>query len=312
MPDLLAFAKMLDPERLAEHTFAVPAQGESEGFHPAGTMAAIVAYAACSAFAGQELRSIHLAFVGAASSALPLTAELSVLRGGRQLISAAASITQEDRLCAHGYALLGPRTGDVIRHQADVPAVPGPSASVPVVADNYAEVRAVGGVDPFDPGLSVPPAWDTWVASEGLPDRPGLMEALIAFEANTFLVSAAVLPHRGVSMHSAHHDLMAVITTSDVVYHATPDGRPWLRFSQQSTYAGGGWVYGRGLAIHEDGQLLASFSEEAMFRNYPAGRTQGMLRGAATGLQARPRSRSGPAAEDAFNVTLARRPAGRR
>jgi acyl-CoA thioesterase len=292
-----AFAKILDPERLAEHTFVVPAQDESEGFHPAGTMAAIVAYAACSAFAGQELRSLHLAFVGAASSAKPLTAELSVLRSGRQLISAAASITQEDRLCAHGYAMLGPQTGDVIRHQVDVSsAVPGPSASVPVAADNYAEVRAVGGVDPFDPSLSVPPAWDTWVASEGLPDRPGLMEALIAFEANTFLVSAAVLPHRGISMHSAHHDLMAVITASDVVYHATPDGRPWLRFSQESTYAGGGWVYGRGLAFHEDGQLLASFSEEAMLRNYPAGRTRGMLPELLSGLEVRPRSRSGLAA----------------
>lgn len=278
MADLSAFAKILDLEPAGERMFVIPAaQDQSQTFHSAGMLAAIVTYAASQAFTGQDLRSIHLAFLGAASPAQPLTTEFTVLRGGRQLIAASASVTQDDRLCAHGYTLLGPQTDDVIRHQPDVPAdVPGPSVSVPVFADNYAEVRAVRGVDPFDPDLSAPPRWDTWVCSEGLPGRPGLMEALIAFEANTFLVSAAVLPHRGISMHSAHDDLMAVITTSDVVFHATPAGRPWLRFSQESTYAGGGWVYGRGLAFAADGQLLASFSEEAMFRNYPAGRTGGM------------------------------------
>jgi acyl-CoA thioesterase II len=277
MPDLLAFAEMLDPQRFKEHAFVVPAQDQSQGFYPAGTIAAIVAYAASAALPEQDLRSVHLAFVGAAASAQPLTAELSILRSGRQLASVSASVTQENRLCAHGYALLGPQTTDVIRHQVDTSAaVPGPAVSAPVVAGNYAEVRAAGGIDPFDPDVSAPPRWDTWVASEGLPHRPGLMEALIAYEANAFLVSAAVLPHRGISMHSAHNDLMAVITASDVVFHAPVHGLPWLRFSQESTYAGGGWVYGRGLAFNETDQLVASFSEEAMFRNYPAGRRQGM------------------------------------
>jgi acyl-CoA thioesterase II len=277
MPDLLAFAEMLDPRRFRESAFVVPAQDQSQDFYPAGTIAAIVAYAASAASPEQDLRSIHLAFVGAASSAQPLTAELSILRSGRQLASVSALVTQENRLCAHGYALLGPQTTDVIRHQVDTSAaVPGPAVSAPAVAGNYAEVRAADGIDPFDPDVSVPPRWDTWVASEGLPHRPGLMEALIAYEANAFLVSAAVLPHRGISMHSAHNDLMAVITASDVVFHASVHGLPWLRFSQESTYAGGGWVYGRGLAFNETDQLVASFSEEAMFRNYPAGRRQGM------------------------------------
>jgi len=277
MPDLLAFAEMLDPQRLTEHAFVVPVQDQAQDFYPAGTVAAIVAYAASAAFPEQELRSIHLAFVGAASPAQPLTAELSIARSGRQLVSVLASVTQENRLCAHGYAMLGPQTADVVRHQVDTSTtVPGPAASAPAVAGNYAEVRATDGIDPFDPEVSAPPRWDTWVAAEGLPDRPGLMEALIAYEANAFLVSAAVLPHRGISMHSAHNDLMAVITASDVVFHASAHQLPWLRFSQESTYAGGGWVYGRGLAFNESGQLLASFSEEAMLRNYPAGRTQRM------------------------------------
>jgi acyl-CoA thioesterase len=276
--DLSAFAKVLDLEPAGERTLVVPAaEDQSQAFHSAGMLTAIVTYAAAQAFAGQDLRSVHVAFLGAASPAQPLTTEFTVLRGGRQLSAASVSVTQDGRLCAHGYVLLGPQTGDVIRHQPEVPAGgPGPSRSVPVFADNYAEARAVDGIDPFDPDLSAPPRWDTWVCAEGLPGRAGLMEALIAFEANTFLVSAAVLPHQGISMHSAHHDLMAVITTSDVVFHATPAERSWLRFSQESTYAGGGWVYGRGQAFAADGQLLASFSEEAMFRNYPAGRTGAM------------------------------------
>jgi acyl-CoA thioesterase len=276
--DLADFAALLDLQAAGDHALVVPAEADpAQEFHSAGTLTAVVTAAAARAFAGQELRSVHVAFLGAASPAQPLRAEFAVLRGGRQLTAAAASVTQDGRLCAHGYVLLGPQAGDVIRHQPEVPAgTPGPSASALAVASNYAEVRAVGGTDPFDPDLSVPPRWDTWVRSEGLPDRPGLMEALIAFEANTFLVSAAVLPHRGISMHSAHHDLMAVITTSDVVFHAAAAGRPWLRFSQESTFAGGGWVYGRGLAYSADGRLLASFAEEAMLRNYPAGRSGGI------------------------------------
>jgi len=278
MADLPAFAKILELEPAGEHRLVTPAvPGQDQGFHSAGMLTAIVTCAATRAFPGQDLRSVHVAFLGAASPAQPLTTEFTVLRGGRQLTAASVSVTQDGRLCAHGYTLLGPQTEDVIRHQPEVPAgIPGPAESAPAFAENFAEVRAAGGVDPFDPEQAVPPRWDTWVGTEGLPDGPGLMAALIAFEANTFLVSAAVLPHRGVSMHSAHHDLMAVITTSDVVFHALPAGRPWLRFSQESTFAGGGWVNGRGLAFAADGQLLASFAEEAMFRNYPAGRPGGM------------------------------------
>jgi acyl-CoA thioesterase len=276
--DLAAFAKMLELEPAGDHALVVaPDPDPAQEFHSAGMLAAVVTAAAGRAFAGQDLRSVHVAFLGAASPAQPMRAEFTVLRGGRQLTAAAASVTQDGRLCAHGYVLLGPQTGEVIRHQPEVPAdIPGPSASAPAVAGNYAEVRAVGGTDPFDPDLTAAPRWDTWVRSAGLPEGPGLMEALIAFEANTFLVSAAVLPHPGISMHSAHHELMAVITTSDVVFHAAAPGRPWLRFSQESTFAGGGWVYGRGLAYSAEGQLLASFAEEAMFRNYPAGRGGGI------------------------------------
>ena len=134
MPDLLAFAEMLDPKQLGEHAFAVPAQDQSQEFYPAGTIAAIVAYAVAADFPEQELRSTHLAFVGAASPGQPLTAELSILRNGRQLISVSVSVIQEDRLCAHGYAILGPQAPDVIRHQVDTTAtVPGPAASAPAV-----------------------------------------------------------------------------------------------------------------------------------------------------------------------------------
>jgi acyl-CoA thioesterase II len=277
MADIAAFATLLDLERTDDATFVVPAQRDAEGFYPAGTIAAIAAYAATRSCAGQDIRSLHLAFLGAASPARPLTAGLSVLRSGRQLTAASASVTQEGRLCAHGYALLGPRTADLVSHQVAGSAdVPGPSASAPAAAGNYAEVRVVGGTDPFDPELVAPPRWETWVATGDLPARPGLMEALIAFEANAFLVSAAVLPHRGISMHSAHNDLMAVITATDVVFHAAAGELPWLRFSQESTYAGGGWVYGRGLVFGPEGELLASFGEEAMLRNYPPGRSQGM------------------------------------
>src|SRR5690348_787430 len=114
MADLATFAKLLDLAVAGDHALVVPADPDpSQEFHSAGMLTAVVTAAAARAFPGQDARSVHVAFLGAASPAQPMRAEFTVLRGGRQLTAAAAAVTQDGRLCAHGYVLLGPQTGEV-------------------------------------------------------------------------------------------------------------------------------------------------------------------------------------------------------
>ena len=66
-------------------------------------------------------------------------------------------------------------------------------------------------------------------------------------------------------MQDAHRGVLTVITSRRVTFHRPVSGG-WLLFDQTSTYAGGGWLYGRGEAFDESGDLVASFTESAIMR----------------------------------------------
>ena len=172
--------------------------------------------------------------------------------------------------------LLGPRGADLIRHEVEPPTVEPPDGLPLATAENLAEIRVPGGVDPFDTAAAAEPRWAVWARADGMPADSGCSEAYVAYQANAFLVSAAVLAHEGVSMHSAHNDLMAVINSSDVVFHRPVDASAWLLFTQESTFAAGGWVFGRGQVFEGSGGLVASYAEEAMLRALPPGTSAGL------------------------------------
>jgi acyl-CoA thioesterase II len=251
----------------------VAASDPAGGFLAAGSLAALSVSAAAQSAPDAEIRSAHSVFLRAASPAAAVDLEVETLHGGRQMGALLVRAAQDGRLCASTQVLTGPRVPDLIAHQSDAPAVARPDQLAQRDNGNPAEIRVVDDVDPVDPETVTAPAWQVWVSTKGLPGAVGAREAFVAYQANTFLVSASVLPHKGVSMASAHHDLMAVINTSDVTYHRPVPLDAWLLFSQESTYAGAGWVFGRGQVFDEHGELVASFAEEAMLRPMPAGRS---------------------------------------
>jgi acyl-CoA thioesterase II len=222
----------------------------------AGELTACITYAAATEYPDREIRSVNCTSVHA----------------GGQLAACTASLVQSERQCVHGQIVTGPRVADLVRHQSPAPCVAGPDGLQPRIGteDRYLEVRVAGDSDPLDTAGQGPPEWNVWVRSNGDCDRPGVPEALVSFAANTFLVSAATLPHAGLSMYEAHNSLMAVINTTEVVFHAPVAADDWLLFHQKSTFAGGGWIFGRGEVFDRAGALLASFSEAAMLREVPA------------------------------------------
>jgi acyl-CoA thioesterase II len=246
------------------------------GFLPAGTLAALSVAATAKALPESQIRSAHSLFLQAASPSASIDVSVDVLHAGRQLSAATVRLHQSGRLCVSSQVMLGPLVDGLIDHAAPRPDVPLPEGLPLASAEGPAEVRVVGGVDPYDLEAAPAPSWDVWSRATGLPATAGLPEAFLAYQANAFVVSAAVLPHAGVSMSSAHQDLMAVINSSHVVFHRRVPAQEWVLFSQESTFAGAGWVFGRGQAFAADGTLLASYAEEAMLRALPSGRARGM------------------------------------
>jgi acyl-CoA thioesterase len=222
------------------------------------------------------IRSIHNLFLRAPAPSAPIQVTVEVVHAGRQLAAAVVRLMQGGRLCTTAQTMHGPAVESVIEHAATMPEVPAPQGLPSATADSPADVRVVGGVDPYELAAGPAPRWEVWSRTGGLPKTAGLPEALVASQANALMVSAAVLPHEGVSMNSAHHELMAVINSSHVVFHGpvTPNG--WLLYSQESTFAGDGWVFGRGQAFTDAGTLVASYAEEAMLRALPTGVPQGL------------------------------------
>jgi acyl-CoA thioesterase len=281
-PDLVGFADMLrlTEERGDDEAAAGPARwsgqptDRGQAFVDAGTLAAYLTYAAATAQPGRDLRATRAAFLRAVRPA-PLVLVTTPLHLGSTYGALDVRLEQDGRLCAHAVVTSGPRSPDLLRHQAPSPTVPPPleSAEPSPYLTGPAPLRVVDGVDPFDPATVRDPRWQVWVDASGLPrDRPGLLEAFLAAQVNAFQVQAAVIGHGGISHHTVHDELLAAITGCELVFHDLPSSPGWLLFDQRSEYAGGGWLYGHGAVHDRSGRRIASFSEDAILRTRPEGR----------------------------------------
>ena len=263
LSDLIA---AITPRRVEAGVFEATPHDRGAGVVDAGTLTALMA--AVGVADGEPLRSIHATFFRTADPAKPVTLATRDLHRGRSLGVHAVEVSQDGRTLAAGQLVTGPRTESLIEHATGPVSVsPVPDSTPPRDrAPHPAFTAVVGDVDPFDPDRTWEPTWQVWVDCDGLAGSAATLEAYIAFHANEYLVSAAVLPHPGFGMHEAHRGVLTVITSSDVVLHDPSVTGRWLLFEQTSTYAGGGWVYGRGAAFTEGGAVVASFSQQAILR----------------------------------------------
>jgi acyl-CoA thioesterase II len=241
----------------------------------AGRLGAYIAHAAASAYPERELRSVRCMFLRPVRPG-PFAVSTTALYMGKSFGAVTIGIEQDDKLCAYGVVTSGPLVPDIIHHEAPSAAVTSAAESSdpsPDIRSAAAPIRVVGGVDPFDPNTEQEPRWQVWLEASTLPDDvPGIREAYLVYHANSFLVQASVLAHKGISQHSVHDDLLTAITGCEVVFHQPQRETDWLLFDQQNDYAGGGWVFGHGAIFSEDGRRIASFSEDVLLRALPEGR----------------------------------------
>ena len=216
---------------------------------------------------GKTVKTIHTVFPRGASPDAPLDITVERMHGGRSVASSTVTISQGDQIVTRSLVLLTAEEPDVIRHADEPLRVSTPED----VSDNVRgagvwELGIVGNVDINDPELVGPPELDVWVRFLGAPDDPVTDQALVAYSTDGFLIGTAMRPHAGVGQAQAHVTLSTGVLSHTLTFHERCPAAEWHLLQQWSSYAGHGRSYGRGDIFRADGQLAASFVQDAMIR----------------------------------------------
>jgi acyl-CoA thioesterase II len=222
---------------------------------------------------GRRVVSANMTFLRPADARHPLRFELAELSAGRTFSTLTVQVFQDGRCCATGTLLLDVTSPDVIRHATDPPPVPGPYDSPPYdMGVTGRDVRIVEGAYSNDPDAPVgPPVLDAWVRFREVPDEPLLHAGLLAQFTGHLSIAAALRPHRGVGQDQAHRSLSTAINVISLSMHGDVRADHWMLYHHRSTFAGDGMTHSECRVHGKDGELIASFTVEAMVRPFASG-----------------------------------------
>jgi acyl-CoA thioesterase-2 len=222
---------------------------------------------------GRRVVSAHMVFLRGADAARPLDFELTELSAGRTFTGVAAEVRQGGRSCAAGTLLLDATAPPVVLHAADAPDVPGPYECPPYdMGVTGRDLRVVDGAYTNDADAPLgPPLIDCWVRFRQLPEDPAIHAGLLAQFTGHIPIAAALRPHAGVGQDQAHRTLSMGINAINISLHREIRADRWMLYRHLSTFAGDGMTHAECGVHDEEGQLLASFSVDAMVRSFGNG-----------------------------------------
>jgi acyl-CoA thioesterase len=232
------------------------------------------AIVACGRHApGRRVVSAHMVFPRGAYPNEPLRFELDEISAGRTFTTIVVRVLQGARVCAIGTLLLDETAPDVVRHAEPAPDVAAPDESEPVdMAVTGRDVRVVEDTYTGDPEAPVgPPVVDAWVRFDEVPDDPHLHAALLAQFTGHVSIAAALRPHAGIGQDQAHRTLSTAINAIAISFHADVRADQWMLYHHLSTFAGDGMTHSECRVHDEAGELLASFTVDAMVREFRDG-----------------------------------------
>ena len=225
--------------------------------------------------------SLHAYFLRMGSDDHPIRYDITRDFDGGSFANRRVTAMQEGRLLLSLSASFH-RREDGFRHQNAMPDVPGPEVLTsdvdlrrmsldrfPVAARaglarmRPIELRAVEQVPWFDP-QPVPPVMHTWLrAVAPVGDDPRLHRAMLAFASDLVLMRTAILPH-ALSWFSGQ--MIDASLDHAMWFHDDFRIDEWLLFQTESPRAGRGRGLITGRFFRRDGTLVASVSQEGMFR----------------------------------------------
>jgi acyl-CoA thioesterase II len=226
---------------------------------------AIVAVA--KRFPDKSVRSAHAVFARAVVVGPPVELEIDVVTEGRSTATAVVSATQNGKRCITITVFTDVPSGDVIRHRLARPDVAGPADSniseMPMVGR---QLRLVDVVDVNSPDEVGPPQLYAWLHYDPIPARDDLAKALIAYFTGHLGISTTMRAHEGIGTAQAHLTVSTAPMTVTVSFHEPVRWHGWILYGHESTQVGAGMSYVRGTVHTEEGELLASFSQDALIR----------------------------------------------
>jgi len=227
---------------------------------------AIVAVA--KRFPDRSLRSVYAVFARAVMvSAGPVELEIDVVSEGRSTATAIIAAKQNGKRCITVTALLDVPTGDVIRHHLPRPQVAAPvDAYVSEMPMTGRQLRLVDVVDVNSPDEVGPPELYAWLHYDPIPTRDDLAKALIAYFTGHLGISTTMRAHEGIGTAQAHLTVSTAPMTVSVSFHEPVRWDGWLLYTHESTQVGAGMSYVRGAVHTEEGELIASFAQDALIR----------------------------------------------
>jgi acyl-CoA thioesterase-2 len=217
--------------------------------------------------------SATMLFLRGADAGRPLHFALSELSAGRSFTGMTVEVTQQGRRCAAGNMLLDVTAPEIVRHAPAPPQVPGPYDCVPLdMGVSGRDIRVVDGAYTNDPDAPAgPPTIDCWVRFAQLPDDPPLHAGLLAQFTGHMPIATALRPHEGIGQSAAHRTLSMGINAINLSFHRSVRADEWMLYHHHSTFAGDGMTHAECRVYTEGGDLLASFTVEAMVRPFPSG-----------------------------------------
>ncbi|GAT03014.1 acyl-CoA thioesterase [Mycolicibacterium fortuitum subsp. acetamidolyticum] len=261
---------LFDAEPVGENRFTVQTgiAGVDERQVVEGTQivgAAIVA--AAKRFPEKSIRTAHAVFARAVTVGPPVELDIDVISEGRSTATAVISASQNGKRCITITVLSDVPSGDVIRHHLPRPEVAGPADSnVSHMPMAGRELRLVDVVDVNSPDEVGPPELYAWLHYDPVPARDDLAKALIAYFTGHLGISTTMRAHEGIGTAQAHLTVSTAPMTVTVSFHEPVRWDGWLLYSHESTQVGSGMSYVRGAVHTEDGELIASFSQDALIR----------------------------------------------
>lgn len=267
MPTMQEFLDALTLEPLEEDRFRASNLPDEHGIVFGGQLLAQSVMAGLAGQEGKSVKTIHTVFARAGSPDSPLDITVDRMHGGRSVASSTVTITQADQVVTRSLVLLSADEPDVIRHADSPRSISKPDDVAGHLRQNGAwEIGIVGAVDLSDPELVGPPELNVWVRFAGAPDDPATDQALVAYSTDGFLIGTAMRPHAGVGQAQAHRTLSTGVLSHTLTYHERCPAAEWHLLEQWSSFAGNGRSYGRGDIFRSDGQLAASFVQDALLR----------------------------------------------
>jgi hypothetical protein len=179
-------------------------------------------------------------------------------------------ISQHDSLRCVGLMLADSGAPDVIRDVEPMPDVPDPDAAAPFAGFGMTgrELRIVDAAYDADPDRVGPPIINVWARFRDNPGLPHLHQALLAQSTTHWTIAAGMLPHPGFGEALAHRSLSTGIMKATIAFHDDVDVTEWLLYANRAFWSGRGLVQGEGRVYTRDGRLAASYTVQAMVREF--------------------------------------------